>query len=214
MVDYEELRARVQKQAEKAWDVPAIEAWFKKLTEEGIPKKRLNREEIIAGKEKILERVQQRGEECEFMSHSCAKGAALPVMEEFGLGNMEIIKALSPFPGLGLTGRTCGAVSGGLVALGLYFGSDDLLDNQANRAAMTAARKFQERFEEEMGAIHCEDVQALIFGHYLNPWENSEAFRQAKGFEKCSLVAGTGARLAAEIIIGSMEESRLEEEVA
>ena len=207
MADYEELRAKVQKQTEKAWDAPAIETWFKKLTEKGIPKKRLNREEIIANREKILKQVQQRGEECEFLSHSCAKGAALPVMEEFGLGNMEIIKALSPFPGLGLTGRTCGAVSGGLVTLGLYFGSDDLLNNQANHAAMTAARKFLERFEEEMGAIQCEDVQALVFGHYLNPWANSEAFRQAKGFEKCSLVAGTGARLAAEIIIENMEES-------
>jgi C_GCAxxG_C_C family probable redox protein len=207
MADYEEFRAKVQKQAEKAWDTPAIETWFKKLTEKGIPGKRLNREEIIANREKILKQVQQRGEECEFPSHSCAKGAALPVMEEFGLGNMEIIKALSPFPGLGLTGRTCGAVSGGLITLGLYFGSDDLLNNQANHAAMAAARKFLERFEEKIGAIQCQDVQAIVFGHYLNPWANSDDFRQEKGFERCSLVAGTGAGLAAEIIIENMEES-------
>jgi C_GCAxxG_C_C family probable redox protein len=207
MTDYEELRARVQKQAEKAWDVPAIEAWFKKLTEEGIPGKKLNRGEIMDNKQKILNRVQQRGEECEFLSHSCAKGAALPVMEEFGLGNMEIIKALSPFPGLGLTGRTCGAVCGGLIALGLYFGSDDLLNNQANHAAMAAAREFLRRFEERIGATQCQDVQALVFGSYLNPWENSDKFRKEKGFEKCSLVAGTGARIAAEIIIESLEAS-------
>jgi C_GCAxxG_C_C family probable redox protein len=207
MADYEEFRAKVQKQAEKAWDVPAIEAWFKKLTEEGIPRKKLNRGEIMANKGKILKRVQQRGEECEFLSHSCAKGAALPVMDEFGLGNMEVIKALSPFPGLGLTGRTCGAVCGGLITLGLYFGSDDLFNNQANHAAMAAARQFLERFEERIGAIQCQDVEALVFGSYLNPWENSEAFRQEKGFEKCSLVAGTGARIAAEIIIESMEAS-------
>ena len=197
----------MQKQAEKAWDVPAIEAWFKKLTEKDIPRKRLNREEIIANKEKILKRVQQRGEECEFLSHSCAKGAALPVMDEFGLGNMEIIKALSPFPGLGLTGRTCGAVCGGLISLGLYFGSDDLLNNQANHAAMAAARQFLERFEARIGATNCEDVEALVFGSYLNPWENSDNFRKEKGFEKCSLVAGTGARIAAEIIIESLEAS-------
>jgi C_GCAxxG_C_C family probable redox protein len=207
MADYEELKAKAQKQAEKAWDVPAIEAWFKKLTEKGIPRKRLNRGEIMANKEKILKRVQQRGEECEFLSHSCAKGAALPVMDEFGLGNMESIKALSPFPGLGLTGRTCGAVCGGLITLGLYFGSDDLLDNQANHAAMAAARQFLERFEERIGAIQCQDVEALVFGSYLNPWANSDNFRKEKGFEKCSLVAGTGARIAAEIIIESMEAS-------
>jgi C_GCAxxG_C_C family probable redox protein len=206
MTDYEEFRAKVQKQAEKAWDVPAIEAWFKKLTEKGVPRKKLNRGEIITNKEKILNRVQQRGEECEFLSHSCAKGAALPVMDEFGLGNMEIIKALSPFPGLGLSGRTCGAVCGGLITLGLYFGSDDLLNDQANHATFAAARQFLERFEERIGAIQCQDVEALVFGSYLNPWENSDNFRKEKGFEKCSLVAGTGARIAAEIIIESIEE--------
>lgn len=207
MTDYEEFQTKVQKQAEKAWDVPAIEAWFKKLTEEDIPRKKLNQGKIIANKEKILNRVQQRGEECEFLSHSCAKGAALPVMDEFGLGNMEIIKALSPFPGLGLTGRTCGAVCGGLIALGLYFGSYDLLNNQANHAAMAASRQFLERFEERIGAIQCQDVEAIVFGSYLNPWENSDNFRKEKGFEKCSVVAGTGARIAAEIIIESLEAS-------
>jgi C_GCAxxG_C_C family probable redox protein len=204
LVDYEELRAKGKKQAEKAWDTPAIEARFKKLTGEGIPKKRLNREEIAVNREEILKRVQLRGEKYEFMSRSCAKGAALAVMEEFGLGNMEIIKALSPFPGLSLTGRICGALSGGLVALGLYFGSDDLLDYQANRAAMTAARKLLERFEEKLGSLQCEDIQALVLSRYTNPWADSTAFKEAKGYEKCSLVAGIGARLAAEIIIESM----------
>lgn len=206
MVDYEELRANGQKRAEKAWDTPAIEAWLKKLSKEGISKKKLNREEIVIDKEKILKRVQQRGEECEFMSHSCAKGAALPVMEEFGIGNLEVLKALSPFPGFALTGRICGAASGGLVTLGLYFGSDDLLNYQTNRAAMTAARKFLERFEANLGSVQCEDIQTLVFGSYLNPWANSEAFRSAKGYERCSVVAGIGARLAAEIIIESIVE--------
>jgi hypothetical protein len=72
---------------------------------------------------------------------------------------------------------------------------------------MAAARQFLERFEERIGAIQCQDVEALVFGSYLNPWANSgETFRQEKGFEKCSLVAGTGARIAAEIIIESIEE--------
>jgi hypothetical protein len=38
--------------------------------------------------------------------------------------------------------------------------------------------------------------------------ENFEAFVKAKGYEKCTLPAGIGARLAAEIIIESMEEAK------
>jgi len=133
-------------------------------------------------------------------------------MEEFGLGNIEIIRALSPFPGFGVTGWICGAVSGGLIALGLYFGSDDLLDYEGTGATMTAARKFMPRFEEELGSVLCPKIQEdVIFGRYMDPRasdENMEAFRGEKGYEKCALPAGIGARLAAEIIIESMEKDR------
>ena len=70
MADYEALKKRVQELAEKAWAAPKIEAWFKKLMVEGIPKKTLLKEEIIARKQEILDRVQRKGEECEFLSHS------------------------------------------------------------------------------------------------------------------------------------------------
>lgn len=131
-------------------------------------------------------------------------------MEEFGLGNMEIIKGLSPFPGFGVTGWICGAVSGGLIALGLYFGSDDMLNYEGTGATMTAARKFMPRFEEQLGSVLCPKIQEdVIFGRYMDPRasdENFEAFKREKGYEKCSLPAGIGARLAAQIIIESIEE--------
>ena len=70
MADYEALKRKVQELAERAWDVEPIKAWFKKLDEEGIPGKTLLREEIIASKEEVLERVQRKGEECEFLCHN------------------------------------------------------------------------------------------------------------------------------------------------
>ena len=70
MADYRTLKARVQELAERAWDVPKIEAWFKKLSAEGIPRKTLLKDEVIANKRQILERIQRRAEECEFLSHS------------------------------------------------------------------------------------------------------------------------------------------------
>jgi C_GCAxxG_C_C family probable redox protein len=129
-------------------------------------------------------------------------------MEEFGLGNMEIVKALSPFPGFGGTGWMCGGVTGGLIALGLFFGSNDLKDYDAVGATIAAARKFMPRFEEQVGAVVCPKIhEDVVFGRYMNPAaspENMEAFAMAKGFEKCGLMPGIGARLAAEIIIESL----------
>jgi len=209
MADYEALKARVQELAERVWDVPAIEARYKKLAAEGIPRETLNRDEILANKQQILDRVQRLGEEYNFLARNCARSTALALLEEFGLGNMEIIKALSPFPGFGGTGWMCGGVTGALIALGLYFGSDDMLNYEATGATIMAARKFMPRFKEQAGSVVCPDIQEdVVFGRYMDPaasQENMEAFAKAKGFEKCGLLPGLGARLAAEIIIDSME---------
>lgn len=209
MADYAALKKKVDELAQREWDMPAIEARYKKLATEGIPKKVLNRDEILADKEQVLDRVQRRSEEYNFLARNCAKGTALAVMEEFGLGNMEIVKALSPFPGFGGTGWMCGGVTGALIALGLYFGSDDMQDYEAVGATITAARQFMPRFEEKVGAVVCPEIQEdVVFGRYMDPAaspEKMEAFAAAKGFEKCGLLPGIGARLAAEIIIESME---------
>jgi C_GCAxxG_C_C family probable redox protein len=208
MPDYEALKARVQELAERDWDVPAIEARYQKMAAEGIAKKTLNRDEVLASEQQILDRVQRRGEEYNFLARNCARGTALALMEEFGLGNMEIVKALSPFPGFGGTGWMCGGVTGALIALGLYFGNEDMLDYDAVGATIMAAQKFMPRFQEEVGSVVCPKLQEdVIFGRYMDPAaspENMEAFAMAKGFEKCGLLPGIGARLAAEIILDSM----------
>ena len=133
-------------------------------------------------------------------------------MEEFGLGSMAMLKGLSPFPGFGATGSVCGAVGGGLFVLGLYFGSDDPTDYRATGAAMTAARDFISRFEAVLASTLCRKIQEdMIFGRYMDARasrENFEAFQRELGYAKCALPAGVGARLAAEIIIESMEGNR------
>ena len=209
MGEYSALKDKVKELEERSWDLPGIEKRFEKLLADGIPKKTLNRDEIISHKQEILDRVQLRGEEYEYLSHSCSKGSAPAVMEEFALGNMDIITSLSPFPGFGMTGWICGAVTGGLIALGLHFGSHDLLDYEATGRTMTAARTFITRFETALGTILCPKIhEEVIFGTYMDPrgsQEKFQAFKNAKGYEKCALPPDIGARIAAEIIIESME---------
>jgi len=210
MADYEALKARVQELAERDWDVPEIEARGKKLLEDGIPKKDLNPQYLLVNKQKILDRVQLRAEQYNLFARNCARSTALALMEEFGLGNMQVIKALSPFPGFGGTGWMCGGVTGGLIALGLYFGSEDLGDYEAVGRTIMAAREFMPRFENQAGGVTCPRLhEDVVFGRYMDPAaspENMETFAQERGFEKCGLFPGTGARIAAEIIIDSMKQ--------
>lgn len=209
MADYEELKKRVDELAARHWDEPALQARIRKLAAEGIPRKTLNPKEILANREEILERVQRRAEEYNFVTKNCAQGTALALMEEFGLGSMEIIKALTPFPGVGGTGEICGGITGSLIVFGLYFGGDDRLDFMAMNDTIMTSQKHMALFEGEIGDIYCADIiETVILGHRLNPGESEEAmmaFTNEKGFEKCGLPPAVGARIAAEFIIDSMK---------
>lgn len=209
MTDYPALKKKVDELACRVWDIPAIESRVKKMIKEGIPRKKLEPKEMKANKEKILDRVQQRAEEYNFIFKNCAQGTAMALLEEFGLGNMEIIKALTPFPGIGGTGEICGGITGSLIAFGLYFGSDNRLDYEAMNKTIMTSQKFMAYFEDAVGHLYCSDIiETVILGRRLNPGESEAAmisFTAEKGFEKCGLPPGLGSRLAAGFIIDSMK---------
>lgn len=208
--DYEALKARIQELAKGPKDKHAVEARLKALSGRGISKKIFDLDEIISHKQQILDRVQKRAEEYEQVSQSCAKSSALAVMEEFGLGDIKVVTALSPFPGIALTGETCGAIAGGIVALALYFGKDDLLDFSANARCYGSCRKFIQLFKRELGTTKCKEIhENVIFGRYYDTADVNEgypSFVRDKGFEKCGLPPGIGARIAARIIIEDVEK--------
>jgi len=207
MADVQQLQEKVEELVHRDWDVPAIEARFRHLVEQGIPKKELQRQEILRRKEEILNRVQRRAEEYCYLTRSCAKGSCLALLEEFGLGSMDNIRGLSSFPGIAMTGGICGPVSGGLTALGLYFSDKDPADYE-NPSHYIAARKFIKRFEKVMGSLLCPDIQECLLGKSYDPFtgpEERDAFNKSGAREKCPAAPGMGARIAAEIIIESME---------
>jgi C_GCAxxG_C_C family probable redox protein len=209
MTEYAALKQKVDELAARKWDVPALQARIRKLTAGGIPRKKLNPKEMLAKREEILDRVQLRAEEYNFILKNCAQGTALALMEEFGLGNMEIIKALTPFPGIGGTGEICGGITGSLITFGLYFGGDDRLDYEAMNRTILTSQKFMAYFEDAVGHLYCSDIiETVILGHRLNPGESEAAmmaFTTEQGFEKCGLPPGFGVRLAAGFIIDSMK---------
>jgi C_GCAxxG_C_C family probable redox protein len=209
MVDLASNKKKVDELACRAWDDESIKARVKILTENGIPRKTIAVKEMKAKKAEILDRVTLRAEEYNYIFKNCAQGTAMALLEEFGLGNMEIIKALTPFPGIGGTGEICGGITGSLIAFGLFFGSNDRLDYAAMNKTISISQKFMAYFEDAVGHMYCSDIiETVIIGKKLNPGESDASmavFAGAKGFEKCGLPPGTGARLAAGFIIDSMK---------
>jgi C_GCAxxG_C_C family probable redox protein len=209
MTDYSALKKKTEELANRKWDEKTITSRIIKLVNDGIPAKKLAAKELRANKESILDRVMLHAEENNYYLKNCAQSTALALMEEFGLGNMEIIRALTPFPGIGGTGQTCGGITGSLIAFGLCFGPARPPDFEKTNHTIKIAQQFMAEFENLIGHRCCSEIlEHVIIGYKLNPGESEESmarFAAEKGFEKCCMLPGAGARLAASFIIDGIK---------
>ena len=209
MTDFEALRKRSDELAAREWDVPLLEDRIRKLTAEGIPQKTLDPAEMRANREEIIRRTRLRAEEYNFILKNCAQGTALALMEEFGVGSIDTIHALTPFPGIAGTGEVCGGIIGGLICFGLFLGGKDRLDYVTLNNNIRISQEFIFRFEEEVGNLYCSEIiETIILGHRCNPGESEEnmtIFTGEKGFERCGVPVSIGVGLAAGFMIDSMK---------
>lgn len=203
-----DINKRLKELPKREWKIAQIEARFSELARNGITQKTLDRQKLLCEKDTIIERVQRRAEDYCYLTRNCAKGAATALFEEFGVGNMEIIRGLTPFPGLAMSGGGCGPVTGGLITLGLFFSHKDITNHDATKAYMYS-RKFIGEFEAVFGSLYCPDIQKKMLGKYFDPMasmENMKEFNSSDARYKCAVAPGIGAGIAAKIIIESMEE--------
>jgi C_GCAxxG_C_C family probable redox protein len=90
--------------------------------------------------------------------YSCSQSVLAVYAEELGLPIEVALRLAAPFGGgIGRLGEVCGAVSGGLMALGLRYGSATP-SREAKERAYRAAREFVARFEARQGAFRCRDL--------------------------------------------------------
>ena len=70
MNGHEAVKARVRELAARTWDIPTIEARYRRLLQDGIAPRRLDPVTVVAAKASTLDRVQHRAEEYEYLGHN------------------------------------------------------------------------------------------------------------------------------------------------
>jgi C_GCAxxG_C_C family probable redox protein len=100
-----------------------------------------------------------------------------------------VVAMASGFPiGIGVAGCTCGAVNGGIMALGLFFGRTRPKDNKVNKA-MELARELHDTFRKRHRSLCCRTLtKFMILG-------------SRKQLEQCISFTGEVAEETARIII-------------
>ncbi|WP_319577980.1 C-GCAxxG-C-C family (seleno)protein [uncultured Methanospirillum sp.] len=90
------------------------------------------------------------------LDYYCSEAIVKTINEEFDLGYPEeVIKLASGFPiGMGGSGCSCGAVVGGIMALGMVFGRTAPKDEQVKKC-MALAHELHEKFRTRHTVLCC-----------------------------------------------------------
>ena len=135
-------------------------------------------------------------------SGNCAQTSFVILQDEFDIQGDQILRALTPFPGIALRGETCGAVIGCLMVLGLEFGRDDLSDWRGYIGSLPSARRFCKRFEDQNGSTNCTTILEGKLGRSYDLADKVEAleYTSSGGPEACSEVVASAVQIASDLI--------------
>jgi C_GCAxxG_C_C family probable redox protein len=120
------------------------------------------------------------------------------VQEKLGTKNDDLIKAMDSFGGgLGAHGEICGAVIGGLAAIGLIYGRSEP-GHQTDVRMWKHSRMFMKRFRNEVtdGKILCRDLVNVDWTDF----NQAKSYQGSDKFEYCLMLTGRTAKLIGEIL--------------
>ena len=158
----------------------------------------------MSSRQDLLNTIEQEAHDYERDFHGCSRCVLKPLQEHLDLGDDESFKASTPMAaGVAMRGETCGALIGGLMAVGLAFASESMDDADALINALAAGFRLARKVEKAFGTTNCTKIQTDQLGRFysLADPKQYQAFIEAGGYVKCSKVCGKIARMTAEFIL-------------
>jgi C_GCAxxG_C_C family probable redox protein len=89
----------------------------------------------------------------------CAQAVLSVYGEQFGLGKALSLKIASGFgAGMGRMSKTCGAVTGAVMVIGLRHGQVSLADAESREDTYRSVKEFIDRFTALHGSVECKEL--------------------------------------------------------
>jgi C_GCAxxG_C_C family probable redox protein len=125
----------------------------------------------------------------------CAESVLTAVSAEAGIASSLIPRIATGFcGGISRSRGICGAVTGGVMALGIVFGRDSAAES--HETVYKKVQQFLQAFEEECKSTNCFELT----GCDLNTEEGRQTFYHGGVVERCRVFTGKAASLAARLI--------------
>ena len=162
----------------------------------------------MQSKDEILKKAYDLAFRYEAERGSCPQCVLAALYETLNVGDPKTIQACQGLAGgttLSTEG-TCGALIGGILALGSLKGRtyEEFSEAKSKSVVYKYTKELYDRFTQEYGSCLCKDIQKKIFGksyNLLDTKEYSEFEKAGAHVDKCPKVSGNTARWAAEIIL-------------
>lgn len=129
---------------------------------------------------------------------SCSQAVLAAFSDTFGLERNLAFKVSQPFGGgISHRGEMCGAVSGGLMVIGLKFGRTRAEDTRSRERTYDAVTRFIQKFENLHGTILCRELLGYDIG---SKEEFSKAEKQGLFENLCPKLVRYAAEILEDVI--------------
>ena len=182
---------------------------------------------LSKNKEEIIMDIHEQAYRTQMNYRGCTQVVVKALMDHLNMFSQEVFRAATPFAaGVARKGELCGALTGALLAIGLYSGRNDLKEagppkevgknsylNPYTKCHDLAAEMF-DRFNGFWGSTTCYVIQEKLLGRKMDAsdpdvkrmMESGEYFDMLS--KACCNVSASAAKMAAEIILRDIEEER------
>jgi C_GCAxxG_C_C family probable redox protein len=138
--------------------------------------------------------------------HGCAQIVTGTFMEILGISDELVLMAASCFAGGTKRGLMCGAISGGLIVLGIKYGRRNLEDGiEAEEESLEPAMELVDRFMGAYNTTSCSELTGFDLG---DPDQFQSFVNSAEANQKCTERVSRVCGWVAEII--SKRDNRLD----
>jgi C_GCAxxG_C_C family probable redox protein len=182
-----------------------MEAWKESLETRRMPPREATYDILTtppASREKILDAIASQAFISLEVYGNCCRSTLWAIQTHLRCMEAAPLRASAVLAGgIAGTGETCGAVLGGLLAIGEVMATDDLTDQEQYAVANATAKQFVDKIIAQYGSTRCHLIQEAIIGWRCDDPSKARAWQDAGGPTACAGVCATAARLAACLLL-------------
>jgi C_GCAxxG_C_C family probable redox protein len=129
---------------------------------------------------------------------SCSQAILSTYGPRYGLEEEQALRLASGLGGgMGRMGRTCGAVTGAFLVIGLDQGATSTSDKAAKERTYGSVREFADRFQERNGSTYCRE---LLECDISDPEEYARAQKEGLFKSRCPRLVQSASELLEELL--------------